>query len=97
MNEITSNLAMNIGIERISVQDAAAPQEHLPAGNSVLPGEGAYQLQLQKVLYDPTSIEQRLVSSLRPDLQNRSLLMPTVYPAMFSKAKQRLKKMLPQM
>ena len=73
MSEISRKISLDAGIEQILTQQGpAAPK--LPDAE-LLPGSVGYQQQLSTVLFPP-SVEQALVDSFRPEINNRAMLTP---------------------
>lgn len=86
MPEVGSNipeaggaLAFNTGIVQVTTQSDLAPAS-LPDAAGLVPGETGYTEQLTKLLFPP-SVEQSLLDSLRPEIDNRQMLNPVVYQA----------------
>ncbi len=73
-------LPLDVGIERI-LSDEAPDTVRLPESSPVVPGEACYEERLVKVLFPP-SLEEQLVQSLRPEINNAELLTPARYHAM---------------
>ena len=79
MPEVTSHLSFDAGIELISMQSGLALAS-LPDSAPMVPTVSHYTQQLTKLLFPP-SIEQTLLESLAPDIENRLILNPVTYHA----------------
>jgi hypothetical protein len=89
MPEIHRNLSFDAGIERVVSTSDWQPLG-LPDAARSLTAEAPVDQRLAEVLYPP-SIEQGLVDSCRPDVQNPDILTPAGYQAALEDTRNRLR------
>jgi hypothetical protein len=82
MPDLNPQLDFNVGLVGVTFQQEADAPRALPTLETIAPGNGPFELQLQEVLYVPASQEQRLLASLRPEIAHRDLLRPWAFYAM---------------
>lgn len=92
MPEVNRHLSFDAGIERV-MNPADWQPMGLPETHSPLPGEAPVDQRLNEVLYPP-SVEQTLIDSCRPDVQNLDVLTPGGYQSALDDARSLLKEAL---
>jgi len=73
--QIASQLQFDRGIDQISIRDYGGAERLPERTSSLVPGEDRYTQQLTELLFPP-SVEQSLLESFRPDVNNRQLFSP---------------------
>lgn len=89
MPEVTSTIRFDAGIEQISLGGDAAPDALPQTVSGFVPGSTHSSTQLTQVLFPP-SIEQSLLESFRPELDNRTILDPVNYQSALQSCQQEL-------
>ncbi len=79
MVQVNRSLSFDTGIEQIVVQNDPRPAS-LPESGRALPGDGQIARLLDQVL-SPSTIDQLLIESFRPEITERDLLSPPGYEA----------------
>lgn len=92
MPEINRNLSFDAGIERVLSTNDWQPMG-LPDAARGLTAEAPVDQRLAEVLYPP-SVEQGLVDSCRPDVQNPNVLTPGGYQSALEDTRARLQEAL---
>ena len=88
MAEINNALRFDTGLAGI-LQQTGPEEAQLPNNSKALPGETSYEHRLNDVLYPP-SMEQSLLESLRPDVNERDVLSPHKYETLVDLTQQGL-------
>lgn len=79
MDQVNAIFSFDVGLEQVSTY-SEPEQINLPDATELVPGESSFARELVALLYPP-SIEQALLDSLRPELDDRRILNPVEFHA----------------
>jgi Type III secretion system YscX (type_III_YscX) len=90
---VSQTIRFDAGIEQITQRGDAAPEALPDRAGALIPGAARYSQQITELLFPP-SIEQSLLESFRPELENRAILNPVEYQAALQTCRDELERLV---